>query len=271
MKKLFTKKNLYIFFLLYFLLTISVSIYNLITGREYDNLGYWHEIYRFFFILFVLLTFDIIKNFSFKRGLKSILDRLWPLLLCLLAFVLLLYIKGDLDINLLKRIILYSLGIILAIILFRWMYQTLKVWFKRMFAPNKKKYFSFSSLLIIVLLLIPVFIYTSINDYSFAYIITNRFYLASIIVFILICIALILSENNNDSFSLLSIIILLLYYISWFILSYSKANITSVFIMQILACATLFAYENHNSFNHCVPFTVLLLILMSTGAYYWFN
>ena len=267
MKKYFTKKNLYTFFLLYFVLTIGVSIYNLVSGNNYDYLGFWHEIYRVFFVLFVLLTLDIIRSFSFKRGLKGILDKLWPLLLCLLSFVLLLYLKGDLDTDILKKILLYVLGLIIGIILFRWIYTTLKVWFRNIFAPNKKKYFSFSSLILISLLLVPAIIYMLANKIGFNSVISNRWYLMSMIVFALLSFGLLLSANNDDPIPVLTIIQVLLCYISWFILGYGSAGITSVFIVQVLASISLLSYENYNKFNHCVPVTILLFILMSIAVY----
>lgn len=76
MKKLFSKKNLYLFFMLYTLLTIAVSVYNLFFKSSYDYLGFWHEIYRFFFLLALLFTLNIITNFNFKKGFKSVIAKL---------------------------------------------------------------------------------------------------------------------------------------------------------------------------------------------------
>ena len=273
MKKLFSKKNLYLFFLLYTLLTLAVSIFNLAAGKERDPLGFWHEIYRFFFLLILLLLIDMIRSFSFRKGIRSILDRLWPLLLSLLAFGVLLYLKGDLDLDMLKKGLLYLLALIAGLILLSAMYSTMKVWLRNMLSASKKKYFSFRSILLTVLILIPWFLYFMINTHLDLdqLLMGNAWYFASAVVFVLAAAGLLLTQNEEDMLSVLTLILLLLYYIFWFMIGYGRADMALVMIMQTAGCAAMLAYENENRFTHCIPFTILLLILLTAGAYFYFK
>lgn len=273
MKKLLNKKNLAIFFMLYTLLTIAVSIYNLLRGNVYDYLGFWHEIYRVFFLLICLLIFNIIKNFNFKKGLKSILDNIFPLLLALLAFIGLLYFKGDLDLDTIKKLLMYFILAVVAIALLKAMYSTLNTWIKNVFLSKKKKYFSLSSLLLIFLLLLPCFIYFLVHGFNILTNLfkTNNFYLAGLIFFMLLIVALLISTKYKDSISLDVIILLLVYYISWFVIGFNNFNVFTICIMQVLGFLVLLMYEIHNNFEHCIPFSILIIILISIGSYFYFK
>ena len=273
MKKIFSKKNMYIFFLLYTLLTISVSIYNLIFNGNYDELGFWHEIYRFFFLLALLFGLNIIKNFNFKKGFKSILDNLLPLLLTLLAFAGLLYFKGDLDLDMLKRLLMYLLFAIIAFALLRSIYSTFKTWIKDTLLSKRKKYFSMQSLIILLLLLLPIMIYYLVHGFDRLLVIfrTNNWYIGALILFILLVIALLISFNSKDQISLDIIICLLVYYIVWFVIGFNNLNIYTIELMQLIGFIVLFLYEKHNKLDHCVPLSLLIIVLISIGAYFHFN
>lgn len=259
--------------MLYTLLTIAVSVYNLFFKSSYDYLGFWHEIYRFFFLLALLLTLNIITNFNFKKGFKSILDNLLPLLLTLLAFGLLLYFKGDLDLDMIKKLLTYLIMVVVCLALLRSIYYALKTWIKETLLSKRKKYLSLVSLLLIFLIILPCLIYYFIHGFSnlTSLFKTNNYYLAALILFVLLIIALSISFKNKDEISLDVIIGLLFYYILWFVIGFNNLNVYTIEIMQLLGFIVLLLYEKHNNLDHCVPISIFIIVLISIGAYIYFK
>ena len=268
MKKLFRKKNILVFFLIYGILTLLVSLYHLIIGRNADPLGYWHEIYRFFFVLILLLLYDLLRNLNLKRNWKSFLEQLLPLLLALAGLGLVLYLKGDLDLSRIATILGFLIGALIGLFFLRAIVKSLYNWLRSIFSGRKKIYFSFISLLLLVILFTPIVIYLLINrgiDLMKVFR-DSVWYLASVILFLLLMIGLFLSGNQTDEFDPLTIILILLYYVSWFFIGYQGALFTHVLVMQILGCGVMLAYENHNGFHHCIPMTMLLTLLLSIAC-----
>ncbi len=268
MKKLFKKKNILTFFLIYGILTLLVSLYHLILGRNADPLGYWHEIYRFFFVLILLLLYDLLRNLNLRRNWKTLFEQLLPLLLALAALGLVLYLKGDLDLKQVGRILMYILAGLIGIFFLRAIVQSLVNWLKSLFSGRKKVYFSFMSLLLLIILIVPIVIYLLINaDLDLIGIFRrNTWYLASLILFLLLSIGLFLSSNETDEFDPLTIIAILSYYVLWFLIGYQGPQTVRILFMQLLGCGSMLAYENRNRFHHCIPMTMLLALLLSIAA-----
>lgn len=272
MKRIFDRKNINLFLLLYTIITIGVSIYNLLLNNNYDYLGYWHEIYRAIFLMFIILLFDIIRNFSFKKSLWSLLEELLPLLLCLLLFGLAMYLKGDLSLDKILNYILYALGILIGLALLFALYQSLKTYLINMF-KGKKKYFSFMSLLLIVLLVIPIIVYYYVNkdNNTLKYLVSFNWYIVGIVLILIVCLALLLSTRLKDEISGLNIVFILLYYFAWVFIILNRIDIYTIQIMQALGFANLLIYELTNNFKHCIPFTLISYLLMFIGCSYFFK
>ncbi len=269
MKQFFRKQNILTFFLIYGILTIAVSLFYLIAGIQTDPLGYWHEIYRFFFVLILLLLFDFIRNLSLKKSCRSFLGQLLPLLIALLGFGAVLYLKGDIGLDRIIRYLMYFLAAVIGIFLLRAVFNALRSWLKNLFSGKRKIYFSFMSLLLLVILAIPFGIYILIiRSRSFVYLSGNGWYLASLIVLVLVLIGLFLSQNPTDEFNPLTIILILCYYVIWFLIGYYGITKFRIILMQLSGCGILLAYENHNGFHHCIALTMLLALLSGIAAYF---
>ena len=105
---MFKKKNLYLFCVLYTILTIGLSVFHFINGTIYDDLGYDHELFRAIFLFILLTTFYAIRHFKFNKLVDSLLS-FWPLLLGLLLFLYLRYKAGDISFDTLKKWLLFLL------------------------------------------------------------------------------------------------------------------------------------------------------------------
>ena len=267
MKKIFRKKNVLLFFLIYGILTVLVSLFHLISGTQADPLGYWHEIYRFFFVLILMLLYDFIRNLSFRKNWKSFLEQLIPLLLALAGFAAVLYLKGDIDLKRIRDLLMYFISGLIGFLLLRAIFNALRDWFRNLFSGRKKIYFSFMSLLLLVILMIPPMI-----DLLFIHSLTgtkilNYWYIAAAVIGILLLIGLFLSQNQTDEFDPLTIILILVYYVLWFLIGYNGVSFLSILLMQLSGCGILLAYENHNEFHHCISLTMLLALLLTIAAY----
>lgn len=275
MNKIFSKRFFNLFCLIYTILTLVVSIYNLILGQNYDYLGYYHEIYRAFFVLFILLLADFISNFSLNKSLSYYLSKLLPLLLTFLAFGALLYYRGDLDIDLsdIRKVLMYVVGFILALILLLALIKTLATWLNNIFKSNKKKYFSFMSLLLLALILLPIIAYhfIFINNNPLENILSSRWYAFGLIFFGLLVFCLLLSTKFKDNISFLTVFFLIIYYIFWFVIMIGRLNIYTFEIMQTMGFITILVYSIQNRFDHCIPISIIVYILIFVGALFFFK
>ena len=266
MKQIFRKKNILLFFLIYGILTLAVSLFYLIAGISADPLGYWHEIYRFFFVLILLLLFDFLRNLSVKKNWRSILEQLLPLFLALLGLAAVIYLKGDIGIGRIRDLLMYFLAALIGLLFLKAIISALIKWFRNLLNGKRKVYFSFMSLLLLILLAIPVGIYFLFSGSSF-FLTGSHWYLASVVVLFIIFIGLFLSQNPTDRFDPLTIILILAYYVIWFLIGYQGLDTVRILLMKLFGCGVLLAYENHNEFHHCIALTMLLAILLTLATY----
>ena len=125
MKNIFNFRNLGIYSLIYTIVTLAVSIFKLTNGINYDPLGYWHDIDRAFVLFIIFVAVLTIKYFRFSKYIGNILSQLLPLILSILAYLFLLYLRDIVSPDIFKKLLFYSLVFFIAFFLLKWLFNTI--------------------------------------------------------------------------------------------------------------------------------------------------
>ena len=268
---MFKKKNLYLFCVLFTILTIGLSIFHFINGTIYDDLGYDHELFRAIFLFILLTTFYAIRHFKFNKLVDSLLS-FWPLLLGLLLFLYLRYKAGDINFDTLKKWLLYILIGLLAILLISAIIATLIKYIKDNLSGKHKLYFSISGTVLLSLLVAPVLLwYLFKGEFILFRLMGTSWYLFGIppLIFIVFCI--LLTRKFNTQIPILSYVLIFIYYCVFVIMYFSQVNIYAIEILQTIMCAAVLVYVLSNNLYNSVLFLIVLYILIFTGALIFFN
>ena len=108
MKYFLSSKVLKLYCILYTLISIAVNIYCLIIGHDYT--GLWHNIDRAIVLYLVMLLIVLLAHIKFNKKLINLLIYFLPLLLSLLAYSYLLYLRGIISEDLLIKLLLLVLN-----------------------------------------------------------------------------------------------------------------------------------------------------------------
>ncbi|MDO4500463.1 MAG: hypothetical protein Q4B60_04235 [Erysipelotrichaceae bacterium] len=262
--RLFNRKNIFLYCVLYFILTIGVSLYNLFKGVVHDPLGYYHEIYRAIFLFLVMALIDAIKNFSLKKGLINSLLEFWPLLLGLGLYALAEYKRGKLPLNLLKDYLWkFLIGLILLLLLIGILSTILK-----MLSSAKKIYFSITGLLYSLLLLSPAIIWLLVKgkNNTLYYLFTSRVYLIALIFFGLLIFTFLLTNTLKIRIDAVTIVFLVFYYICFTVLFFVEAKFYLVALLELCFFISTIAYSSNNRLSTSVVLSFIYYVLILLGS-----
>lgn len=274
MKRFFTFKNLGIFSLIYTIITIVVSIINIIKGQNYDSLGYWHEIDRALILLLLFILFFTIKYFHFSSNLANMLSQLLPLLLALLAFASLLHFRGFIPLDLFKKILFFSLLALFCFFLLKWLFNT---FFNLIDTLSKSKSlnkirFELLGFLLILLLILPFALYFIFKeDPSFIKIYTdNLFYIIIFILLIILAIGILLTTKRKNKVGYAEFIMIIIYYIFFILLYFDFINIYLILLLQFFGLMPIIIYSLRNkySFNVALAVFIYLIMILSSLKYF---
>lgn len=267
--RLFNRKNVFLYCVIYFLLTIAVSIYNLIRGQVYDYLGYYHEIYRAIFLFVVMAIVDFIKNFSLKKGLLHNLIDFWPLLLLLGLWLYLEYQRGGLPLEKLKQWLLYILVALLILLFITGIIASIL----KYFGSSKKVYFSLKGLLLILLLVLPYVVYVFIRGKSSVLylLFKSNVYLIALVFLMMLFITFLLTYTLKLSYDLLTILFIIAYYICFIVMYFMGVNFYMVALTELCFFVSTIAYSIHNKLTSSIVLSLIYYVLILLGSILYFN
>lgn len=269
--KIFNRKNIFLYCLIYTILTIGVSIYNLIRGQVYDSLGYYHEIYRALILALVLMILYYLTHFSFKRDFISSLLEMWPLLLVLLALWALNLLDGFVDVDLLKKYLLYGLLFLLGLIVLSILLKTLSKTIQALLKGSRKLMISFVGLLFVVIMLLPLVLLKAVIPFSESQIASLKgpLYIIAFIFLVLSCLCVILVTNTKNTIKPLCVTFIVVYYIIWLIVLLSEINLTALILLVISFFIPFMIYCINNAHGYSLLmlfiFEILEIVALSTS------
>lgn len=275
MKNIFNFKNLGIYSLIYVIVTISVSIFKLLNGINYDPLGYWREIDRACVLFIVFLAILTIKYFRFSKYIANILSQLLPLILAILAYLFLLYLRGIVGLDLFKKLLFYAAVFFIAFFLLKWLLNTifnLIESLSRSKALNKMR-IELWGLLLIILLLIPFGIYFFFKeDTSFILNYCNSYlsYLIGVLLIILFMGILFTTKKKNKT-GAPEIIMIIIYYFFFILFFLNIINIYVVLAIELFGLLSIVLYSIRNSISFNTALALLIYLLMILRALYYFT
>lgn len=267
---MFKKKNIYLYCLIFTVITICLSIFNFVNGSAYDSLGYYHELYRAI-ALFIFMSFIYaIRHFNFNKLVDSLLS-FWPLLLGLLLLIYFIYKEGNLSSDVLKKWLLILLFSIIGIILLFALISTLSKYLKDSVKGKSKLYFSMYGCLMTVLSGLPLILWKIFNGNSTLYRMFNTsYYLFSLIPLSLLVLSVLLSRKTKNVFTTLIYIILAVYYILWTIAYYSPFNIYLIQFIQIALLIAFVIYVLDNKMYTSLIYLIAFYICIFIGTLNFF-
>lgn len=275
MKRFFTFKNLGIFSLIYTIITIVVSIINIVKGQNYDHLGYWHEIDRALILLLLFILFFTIKYFHFSSNIANMLSQLLPLLLALLTYASLLNFRGFIPLDLFKKILFFSLLALLCFFLLKWLLNT---FFNLIDTLSKSKSlnkirFELLGFLLILLLVLPFALYFIFKeDSSFIKIYTdNLFYIIIFILLIILAVGILLTTKRKNKVGYAEFIMIIIYYIFFILLYFDFVNIYLILLLQFFGLMPIIIYSLRNKYSFNVALAVFIYLIMILSALKYFT
>ena len=264
MKYFFSSKVFKLYCILYTLITIAVNIYCLIIGYDYADL--WHNIDRAIVLYLVMLFIVLLMHISFKGKLISLLGYFLPLLLSLLAYAYLLYLRGIISQGLLLKLAIGALMLYAGLAILGSIWTGLKNTSKSLLSSRSMNKLSFEpyGLLIIALIILPMVLWHFLRgkENLLGQLAYTRFYLIAAILFLIVILGLLLTDKTNNKIPVASFIFIIVYYI-FFILCFSNViNVFIVEIMQLCAGIALMIYEIRNRCYLSLFVTIIILIMI---------
>ena len=275
MKNIFNFRNLGIYSLIYTIVTLAVSIFKLTNGINYDPLGYWHEIDRAFVLFIIFVAVLTIKYFRFSKYIVNILSQFLPLILSILAYLFLLYLRGIVSPDIFKKLLFYSLVFFIAFFLLKWLFNTifnLIDSLSRSKALNRMR-IELWGLLIIILLLIPFGIYFFFKeDSSFIVNYCNSYlsYLTGVLLIILLLGVLFTARKKNKT-GAAEIIMIVIYYFFFILFYLNIINIYVILAIELFGLLSIVLYSVRNSISFNTALALLIYLLMILRALYYFT
>ena len=262
MKYFLSSKVLKLYCILYTLISIAVNIYCLIIGHDYT--GLWHNIDRAIVLYLVMLLIVLLAHIKFNKKLINLLLYFLPLLLSLLAYSYLLYLRGIISEDLLIKLLLGTLILYAGLALISSIWKGIKNTSKSLVNGRSALKFSPQGLLIVVLIVLPILLWYLINgkDNILFNLVNSYLYIVGAILFVIICIALLLSNNSKDKISIPVYVMLIVYYICFILCFFDVVNVFTVEILQICAGIALIIYELQNRSYVALILTIITLILI---------
>lgn len=275
MKNIFNFKNLGIYSLIYTIVTLAVSIFKLINGINYDPLGFWHEIDRACVLFIIFLLVLTIKYFRFSKYIGNILSQLLPLILAILGYLFLLYLRNIVSPDIFKKLLFYSAVFFIAFFLLKWLFNTifnLIDTLSRSKALNKMR-IELWGLLIIILLLIPFGIYFFFKeDTSFIKNYCNSYlsYLTGVLLIILF-LGILLTTKKKNKTGAPEIIMIIIYYFFFILFFLNIINIYVVLAIELFGLLSIVLYSIRNNISFNTALGLFIYLLMILRALYYFT
>ena len=209
-----------------------------------------------------------IKYFRFSKYIGNILSQLLPLILSILAYLFLLYLRGIVSPDIFKKLLFYSLVFFIAFFLLKWLFNTifnLIDSLSRSKALNRMR-IELWGLLIIILLLIPFGIYFFFKeDSSFIVNYCNSYlsYLTGVLLIILFLGVLFTARKKNKT-GAAEIIMIVIYYFFFILFYLNIINIYVILAIELfgLLSIVLYSVRNSISFNTALALLIYLLIYL---------
>lgn len=275
MKNIFTFKNLGIYSLIYTIITIIVSLINILKGQAYDPMGYWREIDRAIILLLLFILFYTIKHFHFSSNLTSMLGQLLPLLLALLGYMTMLHFRGFIPFDLFKKILFFALLAFFGFFLLKWLINTFLNLIDSLSNSKSlnKLRFEFLGLLLIILLILPFIFYFFFKESpSFIKIYTNNlFYIIIFILFCILSLGIILTTKRKNKTGYAEYIMMIIYYIFFILIYFDFINIYLVLLLQLFGLMAIIIYSLRNKYSFNVALCILIYLIMILYALKYFT
>lgn len=266
--KIFTKKNFYTFCLIFTVITICLSIYNLFVGHAYDSMGYFHELYRAIILLIALMILYYLRHLPFKRSIIDSLLEMWPLLAALGLLLLLKYLDGSIGLNTIKKYLLYGLLALLGLFLLAILLNTLSKTIASILKGSKKLSLSFVGLFFVLIMLLPLLLLPELK--SFEEVLASfkgPLYIIAFVFLLLACITALLVSDYRIKIGPLSICFIVVYYVVWLIVLLSEISLTALVILLVSFFVPWLIYSISNRLHYswlfCFVFIVLEIVAMS--------